>query len=155
MVYGLIAIGAVVAMAIYMTVNLTKPQTPTIEGIDETEKAPSIKLKYPTWALIVGNSSTNPLRNTIVVGIKCLAKTLVFSIRELASNIPYTATLYVNSIATTFNAVILDGSVSFSVAVNNTPIQLHQLDLISIFLSYDGGGALSNGICATIIATPN
>lgn len=60
MVYGLIAIGAVVAMAIYMTVNLTKPQTPTIEGIDETEKAPSIKLKYPTWALIVGNSSTNP-----------------------------------------------------------------------------------------------
>lgn len=28
-------------------------------------------------------------------------------------------------------------------------------DLISIFLSYDGGGALSNGICATIIATPN
>jgi actin-like ATPase involved in cell morphogenesis len=79
----------------------------------------------------------------------------VFSIRELSSNIPYTATLYVNSVATAFNAVIPDGATSFSIAVNNTPLQLNQLDLISIFLSYTGGGALSNGMCATIIATPN
>jgi hypothetical protein len=39
--------------------------------------------------------------------------------------------------------------------MNNTPLQLNQLDLISIQISYTGGGALSRGACATLIVSPN
>jgi hypothetical protein len=88
--------------------------------------------------------------------VKCLATTLVFNIRELANKIPYTAILYVNYVATPFTAVIPDGSTSFSIVANsNTPLQLEATDLISIYLSYTGGGALSDGMCATLLATPN
>jgi len=101
----------------------------------------------------LGNSSNNILRNTIVVGNRCLATTLVFSIRELANATPYTATLFVNGIATVFDAVIPDGATSFSVSSNNS-IQLNQLDLITIHITYSGG-ALSNGACATLLTTSN
>jgi hypothetical protein len=102
----------------------------------------------------LGNSSTNALRNTVVIVSKCVATTLAFSIRELANAIPYTATLYVNGVASVFSAVIPNGSTSFSIVTNST-IQLQQLDIVSIYLDYTGGGALSNGICATLITMPN
>lgn len=102
----------------------------------------------------LGNSSTNALRNTIVVGSKCLANTLVFSIRELSNAIPYTAILYINGVASSFSAVIPNGSTSYSI-VSSGNVQLNQFDLISIYLSYNGGGALSNGMCATLLTTPN
>jgi len=98
----------------------------------------------------LGNSSTNTLRNTIVIAKKCTATTLVFSIRELSNAIPYTATLYVNGLATSFKAVIQNGSVSHS-AVSSSALPLNQFDLVSIYLSYSGGGALSNGMCATLL----
>jgi len=104
----------------------------------------------------LGNSSNNPFRNTMVVGVKCIATTFVFNIRKLSANIAYTATLYVNYVATPFTAVIPNGSASFSiVATGNTPFQLNQTDLISIYISYTGGGALPDGICATLLVTPN
>jgi hypothetical protein len=60
MLYGLIAIGIAFSIAIYMVINLAKDKEPISDNSIELEKAVPIKLKYPTWALIVGNSSTNP-----------------------------------------------------------------------------------------------
>jgi hypothetical protein len=98
----------------------------------------------------LGNSSTNTLRNTMVIVNNCVAKTLVFSIRELADAIPYKATLYVNGVASAFTAIIPNGSTSFSIAANSS-LTLTQFDLVSIYIDYTGGGALSNGVCATLL----
>jgi hypothetical protein len=94
--------------------------------------------------------NANSLRNTILIPKNGIAKTLAFSIRELSSAIPYTATLYINGIDSGFSATILDGSVNYGVITIGTVI-LNNLDLISIYLSYpSSGGALNNGICATL-----
>jgi hypothetical protein len=97
----------------------------------------------------LGNSSTNILRNTLVVGKNCIAKSLVFNIRELSKNIPYTATLYVNGSATSFIATIPDGSTSYKITVTNS-ITLNQMDLITLHIAFSSG-ALQNGACATLL----
>jgi hypothetical protein len=98
----------------------------------------------------LGNSSNNALRNTLVVPFDCTAKTLAFNIRELAQNKSYTATLFINNEETVFKAVIPNGSTSYKVIYNGA-IALGQLDLISIKITYDNGGALSNGACASLV----
>ena len=80
----------------------------------------------------------------------CHATTLAFSIRELSRAISYKATIYVNGMPTAFSAVIPDGSTSYKIIATNS-LALQALDQISIYLSYTGGGALNNGICATLL----
>lgn len=101
----------------------------------------------------LGNSSNSIVRNTLIVGNKCKATNMAFSIRELSKSASYTATLYVNGSATLFKAVIPDGSTSFSVNASEN-IQLNQLDIITIQISFDGG-ALNNGACVTLLTTLN
>ena len=102
----------------------------------------------------LGNSSSNIIRNTLVIANHCTATTLVFSIRELAAETSYTATLFVNGNNTLFKSIIPDGSKSYS-SVSTSMLALNQFDLVTIHLSYLGGGALSNGICATLLTVPN
>ena len=99
----------------------------------------------------LGNSSNSNLRNTIVAPYNCTANELIFSIRELASNNSYNATLSINNIDTSLVATIVDGSVSFnSSQVGN--ISINKFDLISIKITFQNG-SLSNGSCATLIIT--
>ena len=78
---------------------------------------------------------------------------MAFNIRELSSNVSYTAILYINGIASTLIAQISDGSVSFKIKVNSN-IQLNELDLISIKVTFSNG-ALQNGACITLVAKQN
>ena len=94
-----------------------------------------------------------PIPNRIVPILKCLATTIVFSIRQLSNSVPYTAILYINGIQSVFQTVIPNGSTSFSASSSNS-VQLNQFDLVSIRLSYVGG-ALPRGVCATLLTTPN
>jgi hypothetical protein len=78
---------------------------------------------------------------------------MTFSIRELATNTPYTATLIINGTPSSMVVIINDGSISKNSSVNGS-IQLNQFDLITIQVSWTGG-ALSNGACISLIATKN
>jgi hypothetical protein len=98
----------------------------------------------------LGNSSNNSLRNTLVVPFNCTAKILAFNIRELAQNKSYTATLFINNEETAFKAIIPNGATSFKIKASGA-IALAELDLISIKITYDNGGALSNGACASLV----
>jgi len=96
-----------------------------------------------------GNSSSNILRNTIVVPNNCQATKMAFNIRELSQATSYTARLYVNNNPTSFTAVIPDGSVSYGI-ISPGNITLNQLDLITIKITF-ANGALNNGACITLI----
>ncbi len=101
----------------------------------------------------LGNSSNDVLRNNIIVPTNMIVNTMSFSIRQLSDNIKYTATLLVNSNPTNLITEILDGSVNTS-ATSIGSIQLNQEDLITIFVSWDGG-ALSRGVTISLLATKN
>jgi hypothetical protein len=97
-----------------------------------------------------GSSSSSYLRNTIVVSKACRAVRLAFSIRSNALAIPYTATLWVNGVATILTAIIPNGSTSTG-AIGNGLISLNPLDLIALQISYEGtGSALADGACAVL-----
>ena len=98
----------------------------------------------------LGTSSNNLLRNTIVVPINIIVQKISFSIRKLADSTPYTATLYVNGLATSLSAVISDGSVSYSSSSSGL-INVNQEDLITIFVTWTGG-ALSDGVTISVVA---
>jgi hypothetical protein len=100
----------------------------------------------------LGNSSNTFLRNTLVVPFNCTTDALAFNIRELAANTSYTATLYVNDIATSLVATIPNGSTSLKIKTNGN-IALGELDLISINITIGSGngGALSNGACVSLV----
>jgi Collagen triple helix repeat (20 copies) len=72
----------------------------------------------------LGNSSSDSLRNTLVIATNCLATTLVFSIRQLANAVPYTAVLYVNGIQSIVQTIIPNGSTSFN-SVSNYSVPLN------------------------------
>ena len=74
--------------------------------------------------------------------------------RELVRAGSYTATLIVNGAPSTFSVIIPDGSLNFS-NINTANLQLNALDLVSIQITYTASGALSNGVCATLIASSN
>jgi hypothetical protein len=101
----------------------------------------------------LGNSSNNSLRNTILIPYNCTANSLVFSIRELSASVQYTATLYVNGFASSLATIIPNGSINYR-SITNSNLSLNQFDLVSIYLSYSGAGALPNGACGSLIITP-
>ena len=74
---------------------------------------------------------------------------MAFSIRQLSNVTSYMVTLFVNGIPTSFTAIILNGSTSFS-AVSTGNVILNQLDLITLKITFSGS-ALNNGACATLI----
>jgi hypothetical protein len=100
-----------------------------------------------------GNSSNDALRNTVVVCRECIARTIVFNIRKLASAVAYTATLWVNGAPTGLTATIADGSVSIA-AQGLGFVPLNPMDLITVQLTYNvPDGALAKGMCATVCVT--
>jgi hypothetical protein len=100
----------------------------------------------------IGTCTTSNLflQNTIVVPFDCKAKKLIFSIRQLLNPFIYSATLYINNIASGFVATIVDGSVAFSVETLGD-VTLNKFDLISIFFQASENGVLNNGICASLV----
>ena len=92
------------------------------------------------------------LRNTLVVPFNCTTDVLAFNIRELSANTSYTATLYINNIATSLVATIPNGATSYKVKVNGS-VALGELDIISIKITIGSGngGALSNGACISLV----
>ena len=100
----------------------------------------------------LGNSSNSNLRNTILIPYNCTVNSIAFSIRELANNIPYTATLYVNGFASSLQCIISDGSINYKV-VNSTNLVLSQLDMVSMYITFNKG-ALNNGAIITLVVTP-
>jgi hypothetical protein len=88
------------------------------------------------------------LRNTVVIPYACNARLIAFSIRELANARPYTATLYVNGVASSLVATIPDGSTTTSI-IKNGNVLLSPLDLVTIRVTWDGG-ALSRGVCISV-----
>ena len=101
----------------------------------------------------LGTSSSNILRNTVISPVNCTITNIAFSIRQLSNATSYTATIYVNNISTDISAVIVNGSVSFNI-LNTISLPIQALDLITIYLSFSGG-ALSNGVCVSLIGTSN
>jgi hypothetical protein len=101
----------------------------------------------------LGNSSTDMLRNTVVVPTNMIVTKMVFSIRELAQNTPYTATLVINGIPSNFKSVITNGSITKVVSTTGTQ-QLNQEDLITIMVTWNGG-ALSRGLTISLLASGN
>ena len=101
-------------------------------------------MQYPTNLVI--------LRNTLVVPFNCTTDVLAFNIRELSANTSYTATLYINNIATSLVATIPNGATSYKVKVNGS-VALGELDIISIKITIGSGnrGALSNGACISLV----
>ena len=100
-----------------------------------------------------GNSSSNILRNTIIIPNNCIINVVAFTIRRFANNTSYTIKLYVNGIITSVNAIIVDGSTSYSV-LNNVNYQLNALDIVTMQITFNNG-ALSDGACATLLVTSN
>ncbi len=96
-----------------------------------------------------GNSSSDYLRNTIVVCRDCIASELAFSIRQLSSALPYTATLWVDGAPSALSVTIADGSTART-AIASGNVALTAGNLISIQLTYPPNGALSGGACATL-----
>ena len=88
-----------------------------------------------------------------MIPYNCTVNSIAFSIRTLSNNVPYTATLYVNGYASSLSITIPDGSVNYKV-VSNANIVLSQLDLVSIYISFNNG-ALSRGACITLVVSPN
>ena len=102
----------------------------------------------------MGNSSNDSLRNTLLVPITCTINKIAFSIREYASAVPYTATLFVNNISTPIQAVIVDGSLSHKISNNSEQIILSELDQISVQVTFTNG-ALSRGACISLYGYEN
>jgi hypothetical protein len=101
-----------------------------------------------------GSSSSNNLRNTILIPANYTINLFCFNIREIqAQGGAYTATLYINGNPSILIATINDSSTQISVAVSSS-LQLNQFDLLSIRLS-SPNGALNNGACASIIVSPS
>jgi hypothetical protein len=97
----------------------------------------------------LGNSSSNIYRNTIVVPYNCNVNSLTFSIREPRDGI-YTATLFVNGNNSGLSCTINDGN-DITYTNNNLSYTLNQNDLITLYITYTNNGALSNGVCATMV----
>ena len=89
------------------------------------------------------------IRNNVVVPYNCTTKSLTFSIREYSNAVSYKATLYINNIASSLIAEIVDGSINYTIT-SNTSVALNALDLISIKLDFTGG-ALSNGVTLCLL----
>jgi hypothetical protein len=101
-----------------------------------------------------GNSSSNILRNTIVIPANYTINLFCFNIRETQSHGgAYTGTLYINGNPSILTATINDSLTQISIAVSSS-LQLNQFDLLSIRLTTPHG-ALNNGACASIIVSPS
>jgi hypothetical protein len=98
-----------------------------------------------------GNSSSNILRNSILVPNNCVINKIAFTIRELSQNNEYSATLYINGLQSALNAVIIDGSSQFQI-ISNANINLTQLDEISVRIQTNGG-ALAKGVSVSLLVT--
>jgi len=96
------------------------------------------------------SSSNNILRNTIVIPINMIIKKMTFSIRTLADNVPYIATLYINGSSTSLSTIIPNGSLSYS-SSSSVSFQVNQEDLLTVFVNWTGG-ALSNCVTISFIA---
>ncbi len=88
----------------------------------------------------------------MIVPINCIISTLAFSIRSYAQNKSYTATLFINGVQSSFSATIIDGSTSFNILQAGN-LALNAQDLISLQITFDNGGALSYGICASLLVS--
>jgi hypothetical protein len=101
-----------------------------------------------------GSSSSNILRNTIVIPANYVINLFCFNIRETQSQGgAYTATLYINGNPSILTATINDSSTQISIAISSS-LQLNQFDLLSIRLTTPNR-ALNNGACASIIVSPS
>jgi len=100
----------------------------------------------------MGNSSVSLLRATLIVPTNCNVKKIAFSIRKLSANISYTAILYVNGNPTPAVSIIPNGSTQYSI-LSDVDIVLNTLDLITIRIEYiASGGALTDGVCVSLLA---
>ena len=84
---------------------------------------------------------------------RSIVNKMTFSIRVLAENIPYTATLVINGIPSSLSAIIANGLTSKSISIYDS-IQLNQEDLVTILTNWEGG-ALNHGVAISLIATKN
>ena len=96
----------------------------------------------------LGVSSSNLLRNTVVIPYDCTATVMAFSIRELSNSTSYTATLIKNGVASSLVATIVNGAASTGVVVTGG-VSLSPLDLVTIQVTWSGG-ALSRGVCISL-----
>jgi hypothetical protein len=97
----------------------------------------------------LGNSSSSIHRNTIVIPYNCNINSLTFSIREPRDGV-YTATLFVNGLNSGVSCTIMDGN-NITSTNSNLSYTLNQNDLITLYVTYTNNGALSNGVCATMV----
>jgi hypothetical protein len=98
-------------------------------------------------------SSPHPLSNTVIVPYSFRATEIAFYIRELSHNIPYTATLWVNGVASKLSATIANGSVSTSV-IGKGLVLLSALDTVTVKVTYADGCALAHGVCIILSNGP-
>ena len=103
-----------------------------------------------------GNSSSDYLRNTVVVPVGCQTNYLVFHIRQFSGGKQYTATLWKNGSPTSLVAILPPG-VSAQCTIGTGNVELNACDLLSVQITFDNGntGALSDGCCATIYTKSN
>ena len=97
----------------------------------------------------LGNAASIFLRNTIVVPFNCELTSITFSIRDYAFNNDISATVWKNGIATSLDAIIIDG-LTMLVATGTGSVMVNEGDLISIKISWSAGGSLSSGVAATV-----
>lgn len=100
-----------------------------------------------------GNSSSSQLRNTIVVPYTCETSYLMLHLRNFSDKKQYTATLWINDSPSSLVAIIPSG-VSVKCVIGYGAIQLNSCDLITVQITYDNGGALSDGLCASLVVKP-
>ena len=100
-----------------------------------------------------GNSSSSQLRNTIVVPYTCETSYLMLHLRNFSDKKQYTATLWINDSPSTLVAIIPAG-ISVKCVIGYGTIQLNSCDLITVQITYDNGGALADGVCASLVVKP-
>jgi hypothetical protein len=101
-----------------------------------------------------GNSSSSLLRNTMVVPFSCETSYLMLRLRNFSEGNSYTATLWVNEVPSPLVAIIPPG-VSVKCVIGYGKIPLNSCDLISVQITYANGiGALSEGVCASLVVKP-
>ncbi len=98
-----------------------------------------------------GASSASFLDNTVTMAEASRIKKIAFNIRNLAANINYTATVWINNVASSLSATIIDGTINYKASATGD-VGVSENDLVSVQITYsDTAGAISVGVAISLL----